>query len=353
MLESKSYIATPPGATIKELLEDRGMTQKEFSKRMGMSEKHTSKLINGEVHLIPDMAEKLELVLGVPASFWNNLEAIYQEKLVKVKRENELEREKELAKKYPYNKIVQWGMVPSTRKWTEKIINLCKFFEVSRLELLQNKDLMPVACRKLSDSEKSTYIMRTLAQYAKLKARDMDTAPFSADALKRHLRMIRNLLVRQPMNFSADLAEILKSCGIALVYLPQVQGSFLHGISFCDPGGNKVVLGITMRGKYADRFWFSLFHEISHILEGHIYQKDGTSEEDEKQADRMAAEILIPLGKIEEFYLEGDYSIHSIEAFADAIQISPDIVIGRLQHDKKIRQNQLNQYKRKYEEAVG
>ena len=62
MLESKSYIATPPGATIKELLEDRGMTQKEFSKRMGMSEKHTSKLINGEVHLTPDMAEKLELV---------------------------------------------------------------------------------------------------------------------------------------------------------------------------------------------------------------------------------------------------------------------------------------------------
>lgn len=169
MLESKSYIATPPGATIKELLEDRGMTQKEFSKRMGMSEKHISKLMNGEVHLTPDMAEKLELVLGVPAGFWNKLEAIYQEKLVKVKRENELEREKELAKKYPYNKIVQWGMAPSTRKWTEKIVNLCKFFEVSRLELLQNKDLMPVACRKLSDSEKSTYIMRTLLNMPNLK----------------------------------------------------------------------------------------------------------------------------------------------------------------------------------------
>lgn len=108
-----------------------------------------------------------------------------------------------------------------------------------------------------------------------------------------------------------------------------------------------------MRGKYADRFWFSLFHEISHILEGHIYQKDGTSEEDERLADIMAAEILIPSGKIEEFYLEGDYSIRSIENFADDIQVSPDIVIGRLQHDKKIRQNQLNQYKRKYEEAAG
>ena len=50
MLESKTYIATPPGATLKEQLTDRGMTQKEFAKRMGMSEKHISRLINGDVH---------------------------------------------------------------------------------------------------------------------------------------------------------------------------------------------------------------------------------------------------------------------------------------------------------------
>ena len=88
MFESKSYIATPPGATITEQLEERGMTQNEFSKRMGMSEKQISQLMNGDVRVTPDMAEKLELVLGVPAGFWNNLEAIYQEKLVKVKQEN-------------------------------------------------------------------------------------------------------------------------------------------------------------------------------------------------------------------------------------------------------------------------
>lgn len=64
-MESKSYIATPPGATIKEQLDDRGMTQKEFASRMGLSEKHVSKLMNGDVHLTPEMAERLELVLGV------------------------------------------------------------------------------------------------------------------------------------------------------------------------------------------------------------------------------------------------------------------------------------------------
>ena len=64
MEKSRSFIATPPGATIKEQILDRGMSQKEFATRMGMSEKHISKLINGEVQLTVDMARRLELVLG-------------------------------------------------------------------------------------------------------------------------------------------------------------------------------------------------------------------------------------------------------------------------------------------------
>lgn len=352
MLESKSYIATPPGVTIKEQLDDRGMTQKEFAKRMGMSEKHISRLINGEVHLTPDTAEKIERVLGVPANFWNKLEAIYQEKLAKVKNENELEEERNIAKHYSYNRLAKWGMVPPANTWQEKVVNLCKYFEVSNLKLLQNRELMPIACRKLSNTEKSTYIMLTLAQYAKIKARDIDVTPFCADNLKKKIADIRALTLHKTMDFSDQLADILKSCGIALVYLPQISGSFLHGISFYDNNSHKIVLGITMRGKYADRFWFSLFHEIAHILKEHIYQKEGPSGVEEKDADKMAAEMLIPSAQLRKFYQAGNYSMDSIRCFADAIKIGLDIVIGRLQHDKKIKQNQLNNYKRKYEELA-
>ncbi len=87
MVRSCSYIATPPGATIKEQLNDRGMSQKELAARMDMSEKHIRKLINGEAQLIPETAIKLEMVLGVPAKFWNNLEAIYREKIIKAEAE--------------------------------------------------------------------------------------------------------------------------------------------------------------------------------------------------------------------------------------------------------------------------
>lgn len=91
MVRSRNIIATPPGATIKEQLIDRGMSQKEFAERMNLSEKHISRLINGEVQLTADVAMRLEMVLGTPAQFWSKLESIFRDKLVRAAAENEME----------------------------------------------------------------------------------------------------------------------------------------------------------------------------------------------------------------------------------------------------------------------
>ena len=109
MIQSKHTIAVPPGATIREQLADRDMSQKEFASRMGLSQKHISQLINGEVRLTPDVAVRLESVLGIPAQFWNNLEAIYQEKLIKAKEENDMDEDIELANTVPNTGgVVSW-----------------------------------------------------------------------------------------------------------------------------------------------------------------------------------------------------------------------------------------------------
>ena len=101
MVQGRSIISVPPGATIKEQLVDRGISQKEFASRMGMSEKHISQLINGQVHLTADVALRLEAVFGIPASFWNNLEAIYCEKLAKAKAENEMDADIQISRRFP------------------------------------------------------------------------------------------------------------------------------------------------------------------------------------------------------------------------------------------------------------
>ena len=59
-MESKSYIAVPPGESIREQLDIRNMNQKEFALRMNMSEKHVSNLLNGKVSLTNDVANRLE-----------------------------------------------------------------------------------------------------------------------------------------------------------------------------------------------------------------------------------------------------------------------------------------------------
>lgn len=79
MIKRQKYIAVPPGATIKEQLEDRGMSREEFAKEMGMSEARVSELISGNIPLTTETAERLEAVLGVPAGFWNKMEAFYRE----------------------------------------------------------------------------------------------------------------------------------------------------------------------------------------------------------------------------------------------------------------------------------
>lgn len=93
MLHDKNTIAVSPGATIQEQLEDREISQRDFAERMGMSENHISQLINGKVELTPEVALRLEAVLGVPAKFWNGLEALYRENLSRVKAELTMEKE--------------------------------------------------------------------------------------------------------------------------------------------------------------------------------------------------------------------------------------------------------------------
>lgn len=94
MIESENYIAVPPGATILELLEDRGMSREEFAKGMEMTEEDVVGLIDGKAVLTTLTAQKLEQVLGVPASFCEKLEAQYREKRALVEKENALEKAK-------------------------------------------------------------------------------------------------------------------------------------------------------------------------------------------------------------------------------------------------------------------
>ena len=117
-------------------------------------------------------------------------------------------------------------------------------------------------------------------------------------------------------------------------------------------GGNKIVVGLTARGKDADKFWFSLFHELAHIVLGHVGQPNGTTDEDEKAADKWAGDALIVADDFERFRREGDFSEKNVIRFAKEQGIAPGIVVGRMQMEGMIKYSVLNDLKEKYEIAV-
>lgn len=346
MKRSRTVIATPPGATIKEQLKNRDMSQKEFALRMDMSEKHISKLINGEVQLTGDVALRLEMVLGIPAHVWNKLEAIYQDKLIRVKAENEMDQDIEESKNYPYNEMAKNGWVEKTNKPNEKVINLRKFFEVVKLDLIKMTMLDKIACRRLGDGDKADYALMAWAQKARLEARDISVKSVNMTRLEKNLKKLRNMTNMDPVFFCPKMQALLAECGIALVFLPHIGGSFLHGATFYD--GKKLVMGLTVRGRDADRFWFSLFHEIGHVLCNHVNRMGGTTAADEMEADDFARVLLIPNDQYRQFIEGKDYSVTAITRFAKTIGIAPGIVIGRLQKDGYIRYNQGNKLKIRY-----
>jgi len=346
-MRSRTIIATPPGATIKEQLEDRGMTQKDFALHMDMSEKHISQLINGKVQLTPDVALRLESVLGVPASFWSNLENIYREKLVRVKEENAMEADKKIARKMPYAEMVRLGWIEAAKNIEDKVKNLRKFFEVAYLKVIDNLMIPGIAYRKLSDAHKKDYLIAVWSQKARLEARKYKVSKINLQKLSRLIPNIRALTVEEPNVFAPKLLKMMSECGISLVFLQHIRGSFLHGASFYD--GDKIVMALTLRRHDADIFWFSLFHEIYHILDGHIAKNHNWNDDDEHQADNFARNVLITPKAFSEFVKAKLFTESSVTAFAARENIDAGIVVGRLQKDGYIDWSQLNSLKSHYD----
>jgi len=101
---------------------------------------------------------------------------------------------------------------------------------------------------------------------------------------------------------------------------------------------------MTFRQKRADIFWFTLFHEIAHFLNGDGKQKfidfESVPGASEAKADSFARNQLINDKEYAAFTSKNDFSLQEINKFAKQQKVLPCIVIGRLQKDTLIKWNE-------------
>lgn len=110
------------------------------------------------------------------------------------------------------------------------------------------------------------------------------------------------------------------------------------------PDGHPVV-ALTLRRDRLDSFWFTLAHELAHVVlhlaqgDSTIFiddlESDGSRGRKEKEADRLASDLLIP----RDLWKESDTSElarpDTARTLAARAHVHPAIVAGRIQYEMK------------------
>lgn len=350
-IEYKDKIAFHPGYYIKELVEESGLTQEDFAKRLDTTPKNLSILIRGEQSLSIDIAMKLSRMLGTTIGYWLNLQKAYDVLLAEFQSDEELEEEKKIFSYFDYNKCFRdkYGLKDYPRNKNEQIKAIREFLNVSTLRVLTKKD-MAVSFRSSADkmSEASIVKANAMVQIATNRALKEDAPKYD----KKKFEKAAKYALTQTTNHKGFYSRIRKEffdAGVILEVLPNISGSNTNGAT--KKLGNNIVLMVNDRRLYSDSFWFTLYHEIGHIINGDYgisFEKE--KGELEEKADHYAQDMLIDAEAYTNFLKKKKFDATSIKRFAHEIDRDPGIVLGRLQNDKVVGYTDysLNALRHKY-----
>ncbi|MEB2296504.1 MAG: HigA family addiction module antitoxin [Ignavibacteria bacterium] len=354
-----SDLPIPPGEFLEEVIDDLGMGKDELAKRMNRPAAKLSAIYSGEKAITPDTALQLEKVTGVPAHIWTGLESEYRLTLARLQEKREEEKNKKeipLVTKFDYNELVKYGYVERKTRALDRVKVLQSFHAVTSLCNVENLKRYQTLFRQ-KVSAKNKVLPEALASWLRIgeiEAQKFNTKPFDEDGLYNLIPELRAMTLQSPPKFQKKMETNFADVGVALVIVPHLPKTCAHGASFWI-NKEKAILMTTIRGKWADIFWFSLFHELGHILL-HSKQEvfiesdtvDYVAKDLEVEADKFATDNLIPRKEYERFVSEESFTKSDIRTFANKIQIHSGIVVGRLQHDGKIPYSQQNDLREKY-----
>lgn len=341
-----------PGETLRDTLETLGMTQAELARRTGLSQKHINQIIQGQASISPETALALERVTGVPARFWNNLEANYQSRLARRRERRGLRADVAWLSTIPVKELIQRGAIVGSDDQITLVEQVFAFFGVASRAAWKDLWLSPQAAFRQSQAFKADPgAVATWLRLGELQASAIDCATFDRAAFREALSRLRTLTVEDPETFEPRLVDESASCGVAVSFVREIKGARVSGAArWLTP--TKAMIQLSLRYHWEDHLWFSFFHEAAHILfhgkkEAFVDSpKDKRTDDVEEEANRLAETILIPAKYEAELWRLKDLA--SITAFADDIGIAPGIVVGRLQREGIIKYNIGNRLRRRY-----
>lgn len=341
--------ASPPGESIKAILEDRGISLESFSRLMDWSKNQSLSLLEGKLRISPSIAASLEKAVGSGRSFWLRRETHYRD---------DLEKKNKTAfySSFPLTEMKKRGWLAPATDFDSDIENLLKFFDVSSVSAYREKyevNLRRSLFRTSPSFESELGAVVSWLRQGQIQAAKISCEKWSKEELGRSLPALKSLLRRKdPAFFIKDIKSLLAGVGVAFVIVRAPQGCRASGVVQLSESGNPIIL-LSCRHLSDDHFWFTLFHEIGHLMLHDqemllLEAVDQLPDAQEEEANRFATDLLVPTNN--------RHLMHNVrrdprEIIKLSIQLAltPGVLVGQMQHHGIIAHSQFNSLKRRFE----
>lgn len=342
-LEAKKLLLSCPGDSIQETIDEIGMSQAELAERLGRSVPKLNELIKGKAPITKETATKLEYVLGVPASFWLNLERNYQDELLEIEQLEFLGLCIDWLKSFPIAIMKKLSLLPNTNDKSILVESLLKFFRVA--SPTQWSSIYNGCSLAFKIDLKHTTEPQAISVWLRLgelQADKLQIKEFDKKQIRERLGEIQALSYNIPEKWMDKLQQICAECGIALVYTPCISKAPIYGATRWIKNSTIPLIQITDRHKDYNSFWFAFFHELAHILyhgkkDMFIDGLDSILPDSQKEdeADAFAARMLLSEKERNEIFSIPNFNAELILSLSRKFSKHPGIIVAQIQREHK------------------
>ena len=324
--------AFPPGEYIRDELVARDWTQEDLAQIMGRPLQMVNEVVNGKRSITTDTAIDLGAALGTGPEVWLNLQTQYQlfQAGERGSSGEEASRRAALSAELPVRDMIKRGWISGSHDVDELEKEALEFIGVESLD-----DLPSIRAAARRSSPQQNWTPKQLAWLCRVRqvaeAVGIDKTFVNDDATLEHIADLVHLstTIESIRQLPASLADV----GIVLVIETPLPGSKMDGAALWV--GEVPVVALSLRYDRIDHLWYTLFHELAHIVHGDaktaVVLDDETTEREiemENSANQLAAEWSLP------GVVDGNLPRHlsGILDLAEELDVHPGLVVGRLHH---------------------
>ena len=298
-----------------------------------------NEIIAGKKAITPETALAFSQALGTSADYWLGLESRYRLDLLHSKKkprdEGTVQRRAKLFSKVPVSELIKRGWIKADLKNLDRAEQaVCDFLKIQSID---DEPEVPFSARKAKRDEPHSPAQMAWACQVRNAAGSLVSSKYSKVKLAALVKELR--LWSRSDQETLQVPALLASVGVRFVIVEHLSGTRVDGGALWL--GEVPVVALSLRYDRVDWFWFTLMHELAHILEGEgsldtqLVGNDAqrSVSEIEERADKRASEWLVPQDQLQVFAnrISPYFSRSAIQDFARRINVHPGIVVGQLQ----------------------